>query len=268
MTEGSTIHCYDRHAAAYDLYQATVVPEYENAIETTALIVERLLGRAPQVLDLGCGTGNASAAILRRSPGAKVFLLDGSATMLEAAKAKIDGISPSAVTGGKVADISVHGWSLGLGSGEFDAVVSTLVLEHLDFESYRAAIGTCFHLLRPGGWLIAAEGYAEEESDMVGWFSELMEARRELIDDPELSDFVSGLRAKEEVHHYASKAEKAAWWREAGFDRVHLLWQYLSLALMAGQRPVSFWPRTSPSLISRKPFSSRNNRVDIARSGC
>ncbi len=161
--------------------------------------------------------------------------------MLEAAKAKIDGISPSAVTGGKVADISVHGWSLGLGSGEFDAVVSTLVLEHLDFESYRAAIGTCFHLLRPGGWLIAAEGYAEEESDMVGWFSELMEARRELIDDPELSDFVSGLRAKEEVHHYASKAEKAAWWREAGI-RPRPSPLAVSLALMAGQRPVSFGP--------------------------
>lgn len=57
MTEGSTIHCYDRHAAAYDLYQATVVPEYENAIETTALIVERLLGRAPRFWTSAVGRG-------------------------------------------------------------------------------------------------------------------------------------------------------------------------------------------------------------------
>ena len=72
---------------------------------------------------------------------------------------------------------------------------------------------------------------------MVGWFSELMEARRALIEDPDLSDFVSGLRAKEGVHYYTSKDQKAAWWKEAGFDRVHVLWQYLCLALMAGRRP-------------------------------
>ena len=237
MPEGSTIRCYDRHAVAYDLYQSTVVPEYETAIETTALIGERLLGTAPRVLDLGCGTGNASAAILKRSPAAEIFLLDGSASMVVAAKEKIAAISPGSVIGSRVADIAAEGWDLGLASGEFDAVVSTLVLEHLDFESYRSAIGKCFQLLRPGGWLIAVEGYAEEESDMVCWFSELMEARRELIDDPELSDFVSGLRAKDEVHYYAGKAQKAAWWRDAGFERVHLLWQYLSLALMAGRRP-------------------------------
>ena len=239
MPEDSTIRCYDRQAAAYDLYQSTVVPEYETAIETTALIVERLLGSGPRVLDLGCGTGNASAAILKRSPAAKIFLLDGSISMVEAAKEKIGATSPGSVIGSKVADIAAEDrdHDLGLAPGEFDAVVSTLVLEHLDFESYRAAIGKCFDLLRPGGWLIAVEGYAEEESDMAGWFSELMEARKELIDDPELSDFVSGLRAKEEIHYYTSKDQKTVWWRKAGFDRVHVLWQYLCLALMAGRRP-------------------------------
>ncbi len=237
MPEDPTIRCYDRHAEAYDLYQSTVVPEYETAIETTALIAEQLLGSGPRVLDLGCGTGNASTAILRRSPAAKIFLLDGSASMVGAAKEKIGAISPGSVIGSKVSDITAEGWDLGLAPGEFDAVVSTLVLEHLDFDSYKTAIGKCFNLLRPGGWFMAVEGYSEKESDMVGWFSELMEARKELIDDPELSDFVSGLRAKEEVHYYASKDRKAVWWRQAGFDRVHVLWQYLCLALMAGQRP-------------------------------
>lgn len=237
MSEGSTIRCYDRHADAYDLYQRAVVPEYDTALETTALIVDRLLGGGPRVLDLGCGTGNASAAILRTSPGARIFLLDGSASMVAAAKEKIAAISPGSVIGSRVADIAAQGWDLGLASGEFDAVVSTLVLEHLDFESYRAAIKTCNDLLRPGGWLIAVEGYAEEESEMKTWFEEMMAERRPLIEDPVLSKFVSGLRATEEVHHRATKDQKAAWWREAGFERVHLLWQYLCIALMAGRRP-------------------------------
>jgi len=237
MSESSTIRCYDRHVAAYDLYQSKVVPEYDTALETTALIVERLLGKSPRVLDLGCGTGNASAAILRTSPGARIFLLDGSASMVAAAEAKVRSISTSSLLGSKVADLASKGWDEGLAPGSFDAVVSTLVLEHLDFESYRAAIKTCNDLLRPGGWLIAVEGYAEEESEMKTWFEEMMAERRSLIEDPVLSKFVSGLRATEEVHHYASKAQKAAWWREVGFERVHLLWQYLCIALMAGRRP-------------------------------
>jgi tRNA (cmo5U34)-methyltransferase len=237
MPEDSTIRCYDRHAAAYDLYQSTVVPEYETAVETTAMTLERLLGKSPKVLDLGCGTGNASAAILKRSVGAKVFLLDGSASMVEAAEEKINAISPGSVIGSKVADLAAEGWDLGLGAGEFDAVVSTLVLEHLDFDSYKKVLERCFGLLRPGGWLIAVEGYAEEESDMVGWFEELMDERKALIEDPDLRNFVSNLRSNEEVHYYASKSQKAAWWREAGFERVHVVWQYLCIALMAGQRP-------------------------------
>jgi tRNA (cmo5U34)-methyltransferase len=114
MTEGSTIRCYDRHAAAYDLYQSTVVPEYGTAIETTALFTERYLGKSPKVLDLGCGTGNASAAILKRSPGAKVFLLDGFASMVEAAKEKIEAISPGSVIGSRVCDLAAEGWNQGL----------------------------------------------------------------------------------------------------------------------------------------------------------
>jgi len=237
MTEGSTIHCYDRHAAAYDLYQSTVVPEYGTAIETTAMTLERYLGKSPTVLDLGCGTGNASVAILKRSAGTRVFLLDGSASMVEAATKKIEAISPGSVIGSKVCDLTAEGWDHGLDPSEFDAIVSTLVLEHLDFDRYKTVVKKCFDLLRPGGWLIAVEGYSEEELDMARWFGELMAKRKALIEDPTLSDFVSGLREKEEVHYYASKEQKAAWWREAGFDRVVVVWQYLCIVLMAGKRP-------------------------------
>lgn len=237
MTEDSTIHCYDRHAAAYDLYQSTVVPEYGTAIEMTAMTLERLLGKSPKFLDLGCGTGNASAAILKRAASSKVFLLDGSVSMVETATKKIEAISPSSVIGSKVCDLSAEDWDRGLDLGEFDAVVSSLVLEHLDFDSYKAVLKRSFDLLRPGGWIIVVEGYSEDELDMASWFGELMAERKSLIEDPTLSEFVSGLREKEEVHHYASKGQKAAWWREAGFERVVVVWQYLCIALMAGRRP-------------------------------
>jgi predicted SAM-dependent methyltransferase len=46
--------------------------------------------------------------------------------------------------------------------GEYDAIVSTLVLEHLPFDSHRAVLEECYNLLAPGSWLIVVEGYEEE----------------------------------------------------------------------------------------------------------
>lgn len=119
-----------------------------------------------------------------------------------------------------------------------DAIISTLVLEHLPFDRYQAANAKCFWLLKPAGWLLAAEGYAEEGRDIWEWFFQEMESRRKAV-DPELSDFVARLRDEKEKHHYCSKAGKEGWWRQAGFVQVKVLWQCLCIALMAGRKSMS-----------------------------
>jgi tRNA (cmo5U34)-methyltransferase len=235
MSENETVSCYDTHAQAYDLYQSKVVPGYLEMIELVAEAVHRYLPREPRIIDLGCGTGNASMAILKRIP-AKVFLIDGSERMVRTAVEKISRTYPGAIMGSRVADLCGDDWDEGLGDEKFEAIVSTLVLEHLPFDRYKAAIEKCARLLVPGGWLLAAEGYAEDGSDMQEWFFQKMEARRRTV-DPAISDFVAGLRNDLETHYYTSKAAKAGWWREAGLSDVDVLWQYLCIALMAGRKP-------------------------------
>jgi len=235
MKENSTISCYDSHSRQYDLYQSEVVPCYQEALDVAARACSRYLGKNPTILDLGCGTGNASAAVLREVP-ARIFLLDGSGEMVGAAEDKIVSAWPQAVLGRRVADISDEGWDKDLVAGRFDAVISTFVLEHLPFDDYRSAIGACYRLLRPGGWLIAIEGYREDEGDLTEWFNQEMEARRSNL-DAALSEFVAGLRSSREAHYYCSKRQKEEWWREAGFSEVNILWQYLCMALMAGKKP-------------------------------
>ena len=189
----STVSCYDSHAQAYDLYQSAVVPGYRDMLDLAACACRRYLPEKARILDLGCGTGNASLAILQQLPSARIFLLDGSPRMVQLAAEKLEQARPGSILGRRVADLSREGWQQGLAEEEgFDAIVSTLVLEHLPFSAYRAAIAGCLCLLRPGGWLLAAEGYSHEGSDMQEWFYQEMERRRQSL-DPALSDFVARL---------------------------------------------------------------------------
>ncbi len=239
MSEDNTVSCYDAHAQAYDLYQSQVVPGYTEMIDLAAEAVHRYLPHEPRIIDLGCGTGNATLAILKRIP-ARVFLIDGSERMVRIAEEKISRTYPDAILGSRVADLSGDDWDEdeGLDDEKFDAIVSTLVLEHLPFDRYKTVLEKCFRLLVPDGLLLAAEGYSEEGSDMQEWFFQEMNSRRRTV-EPAISDFVAGLRNDLETHYYTSKVEKANWWRDAGFSDVNVLWQYLCIALMAGRKPFS-----------------------------
>jgi len=160
------------------------------------------------VADLGCGTGNASLSILQQMPSARIFLLDGSQRMVEIAAEKLERSHPGSMLGRRVADLCRDGWRQGLEEEGFDAVVSTLVLEHLPFPAYRAAVDGCLSLLRPGGWLLSAEGYSAEGSDMQEWFYSLMDERRRAV-EPQISDFIARLREEKETHYYCSQEKKA-----------------------------------------------------------
>jgi len=242
MNEDSTVSCYDRHARDYDLYQSAVVPGYQEMFDLVAGACQRYLPQGAKLIDLGCGTGNASLAVLQKMPSARIYLIDGSKRMVKVAEEKISRAHPQVILGCKVADLAGSNWDEGIkveglvGEG-YDAVITTLVLEHLPFDRYKATIAKCYNLLRPGGWLLAAEGYAEAGSDMQEWFFQEMELRRKAV-DPKLSDFVARLRDEKETHYYASKTEKEEWWRQAGFVQVNILWQYLCIALMAGRKPM------------------------------
>jgi ubiquinone/menaquinone biosynthesis C-methylase UbiE len=240
MPRDSTVSCYDGHSNEYDSYQFAVVPQYQEMLEMVAIVCRHHLGEKStkaKILDLGCGTGNASLAILDKIP-AQIFLVDGSEKMIDIAVQKIRSKFPGTVAGQKVADLSSSDWDRDLGDHNFDAIASTLVLEHLPSDKYRTALDKCYHLLAPGGWLIAVEGYEEEGSDMVNWLNRQMEDRRSQL-DPKLSSFVSQLREQKEIHYYTSKRQKEDWWKQAGFEKVVVLWQYLCIAMMVGRKPFS-----------------------------
>jgi SAM-dependent methyltransferase len=238
MNENSTISCFDSHSDDYDAYQTIAVPHYQEMLEIVAMTCQRYLAAkdsAPDIIDLGCGSGNASRAILQHMK-ASTFLIDGSDRMVAIALDKLNKGFPGAVAGYRVADLANDNWDEGLISGKYEAIVSTLVLEHLPFDRYKSVIKKCHDLLSPGGWMIVVEGYVEKDSDMIEWFHSQIKERIGNL-DPKMAEMVTSLRDDKEVHYYTSKLQKEEWWREAGFIKVNVIWQYLCIAMMVGQKP-------------------------------
>ena len=233
----TTVTCFEEQAPLYDTYQNAVVPHYKTALEMVGMTVERYVNKIPKIIDLGCGTGNSSYTILSSNPKAQFYLIDGSAASLTIALKKISSVSADALIGSRTADLLSPDWSAGIDQNSYDAIVSTFVLEHLPPEIYRAVLSRCCGLLKPGGWLIAVEGYAEKESDLIEWFEGKMQDNLQNIRDPELADFVSQLRSRHEKHYFTSKQEKQIWWKQSGLSNIHVVWQYLCIGLMAGQKP-------------------------------
>lgn len=97
------------------------------------------------VLDIGCGSGLLSQALVDR--GATVIGLDGSSRMLELARARL----------GESVELHHHDLNEPLSwlpDGSVDLVVASLVLHYL--EHWRPVLAELHRVLRPGGRLVAS----------------------------------------------------------------------------------------------------------------
>lgn len=101
------------------------------------------------LIDLGCGTGRNTAALLA-VPDARVVGLDASPQMLEVARSRLD---PSRLTLDVFDLLATPPPRL-----QAHAVISTLVLEHLPIPSFFRATA---RLLRPGGHLLVTNMHSK-----------------------------------------------------------------------------------------------------------
>jgi len=106
----------------------------------TAESLLALLPRDWTVVDIGCGTGNVAELL---SPLVKrVFAVDASAAMLNAAKKRLVGRENVEFVRGEIQSLPLEG-------GIADAAVAFLVLHHVP--DLASALGEMYRVLRPGG---------------------------------------------------------------------------------------------------------------------
>ena len=146
-TTGIVIH----RAFLYDLFVWLVSLGKEPAYREKALDLARLKpGEA--VLDIGCGTGTlAIAAKQRVGPAGKVYGVDASPEMLARAGRKANKAGAEVVFKNGIAE------GLPFPDGEFDAVLSTVMLHHLGRKARQQCAHEVRRVLKPGGRVLAVD---------------------------------------------------------------------------------------------------------------
>ena len=159
-----------------------------------------------RILDLGCGTGLELEELFQMNPYAKVTGIDLTEAMLETLKAKFPDKDITTVCGSY--------FEVPFGEEVFDAAVSVESLHHFTKEQKIPLYKKLNKALKPGGYFILTDYFAESEEEEVFYGQELLRIRKE----QELPDGV--------FYHYDTpltvEHEKEAL-LEAGFTRVEVL---------------------------------------------
>ena len=111
-----------------------------------ALIAQAQLDDCHRVLEIGCGTGNLITRAKRAHPNVEAIGCDPDPRALERAQRKARGLAGIRFD---------HGYAerLPYADGEFDRVLSAMMLHHIADGAKSAAAAEVFRVLRPGGRL-------------------------------------------------------------------------------------------------------------------
>ncbi len=107
-----------------------------------------------QAVDLACGAGSLSGAVLARFPQSRVLALDGSATMLTEARRQLGAFGDRVEC--REFDLFDDAWLDGLPAPPL-CFLSSLAIHHLDGDQKKRLFGRLYDRLRPGGALLVID---------------------------------------------------------------------------------------------------------------
>lgn len=227
-------------------YGSYFIPDREVQTDVICSLIPPAPGES-RMLDLCCGEGVLTYALLERFPGSHVLVYDGSQTMLDTARAALSIYAERFET--RLFDLADTSWRSF--PTPLHAVVSSLAIHHLDTEQKQQLFRDVFAMLESGGAFIVADiiqPTSRQAIDLAGRQWDESVRRRSLQLGGDLS-------AYEEFHELGWNSFTAAepdsidkmshlfdqlkWLEQAGFEGVDVFWAKAGHAVFGGYKPTA-----------------------------
>lgn len=141
--------------------------------------------REVSVLDLGCGDGVLTEALLMRDASLAVTLVDGSAAMLQKARERLKTYRRLTFIQASFQDILCGRIS----PGNCDYCVSSMAIHHLDRREKAALFGWIAGQVRGGGRFVNIDAVLPPSDELEGWyFSGWREWMQKMFDRNDVKD--------------------------------------------------------------------------------
>ena len=208
-------------ARLYDKQRPSLIPCFSD-FYGVAVDNINLSTSAPEILDLGAGTGLFSEFILQKYPNAKITLVDLSQKMLDIAQKRF--------SSNKNINIIQGDFSTFKGEKLYNAVISSLAIHHLEDKTKVELYNTIFSLLKPDGIFINAEQVAGESE----YFSRLYDQEwRRKVENSSLSrEEIDASYERIKLDKRTPVSTQLKWLKNAGFKEVDCLYKYYDFAVL------------------------------------
>jgi len=219
------------------------MPWVSEQLEAMFRVIEARGEDVNSFVDLGCGGGMLTEAILDRYPQSSGALVDFSKTMLKEAERNMAGRSDNLRF--IEADLGVETWVSTLKDcSPFDLIASGFCIHHQADERKRQLYGEIYDLLKPGGLFINIERVASSTKwlEMI-FYDALSDSMYKFHSDN------GSTKTKEQIFdeivngtdrtadRLASVEAQCGWLRDLGFQDVDCFFKMFDVAVFGGRRP-------------------------------
>jgi SAM-dependent methyltransferase len=160
-TTGTDWHAWQE---SWDRQQEWYLPDREERFRVMLDMVEALVGTAPRVLDLACGTGTITARLLARFPEATSTGVDLDPALLAIAEGTFGSDDRVTLV---TADLKDPAWVTRLPYDTYDAVLTATALHWIPTEPLAALYGQVAELVRDGGVFMNADHMIDESTPRI-----------------------------------------------------------------------------------------------------
>ena len=192
--------------------------------------------RPRRILELGCGTGNLSAALIGSFPDAECTLVDISSDLLAQCKQRFERL-------GKVSYQQVDFSELSCDHATYDLVVSSIAIHHIPDSEKVRLFRKIHEWLSEEGVFVYSDQFSGVTPGLTERHMDYWRDEASRLGAPQ-AEWNEWMRHQAESDIHASLPDQMTWLRDAGFAATDCTWRFLLWTVVQAEKRPSQNPRS------------------------